>query len=103
MESFSESYSTQNAAAGEKQGLMFLFAEPDGSEVHMREIFLFVEGTNLFDKGMPRYSSDLFVICYPGTCSASLWFTITLSECRRTPLMLVSSFYLIPGLYRATT
>lgn len=43
----------------------------------------FAEGTNLFDKVMLRYSNGWFVICYPGTHSATLWFTITLSECRR--------------------
>lgn len=32
---------------------MFLFAEPDGSEIYIREISLFAEGTNLFTKVCP--------------------------------------------------
>lgn len=45
-----------------KKYLTLLFEERDGSKVHIREIFLFAEDTNLFDKGMPRYPSDWFVI-----------------------------------------
>ncbi|KAF4804135.1 hypothetical protein TURU_010546 [Turdus rufiventris] len=40
-----------------KRVLMFLFAEPGGSEVDIREIFLFAEGTSQGYKGIPRIMS----------------------------------------------
>jgi len=79
---------------------MFLFAEFGGSGVHIRESFITTAGTNLLTKVCPGTPSNSSPVIQEH--ALLLLGAQPPSECSGVALILVSSLYLIPGLYRAS-
>lgn len=80
---------------------MFLFNEFDGSGVCIRENFFIIAGANLLTNVCP---STPVIDSSPVIQEHALLLfgAQPHAECGRIVLTLVSSFYVIPGLYRAT-